>query len=159
MELIPKEKQRIHEEEKARLDTLQKKLQRYICILTLILIAISIVVIAFFPGLFNKMDHSSSNIQDIHIGSEAKLYKDNGDQIPLASDKETYEEMIRAAAIKDEYGWKALILDKRIFLVNSETKILILDSKDVSLKVRILEGNLIRQEGWVSSDTVKPLNY
>jgi len=165
MELTPEEKQKIYEEEKARLEAKQQVLaeqlkdikidkpnknQNYIGCLAIIGF---IIIVTIIICLVDKAP--SRPTSSIRIGSEAKLYQSEGHQIPAAIDYDIYEEMVNEAAAHDTIGWQQLILEGKLFVIDNDTKVLVLDSKGFALKVRILEGEYLGQVAWVSLDAVK----
>jgi hypothetical protein len=88
------------------------------------------------------------------IGEEAILHCEGGADklIMVTIDKDTYDEAWKAQRINDTHG--LLELNFKLFLVNNNTKVKVLDMDFGKRRVRILEGDKEGLAGWVPEEWV-----
>lgn len=91
------------------------------------------------------------------VGSEARLYGEGSAPFWVAVDEEAFEELMTAIAAKDNYGITELMLAGRVFIVQNNTRVLVLDQHAglAATKVRILEGENTGMAGWVPYEFVR----
>lgn len=106
------------------------------------------------PTPTNK-SQSSDEIKN--IGSEAKLHIDDVPYIFVAINKSSGQEMNKFFLANDSTGLAELQLGNRIFKVDNDTKVKILDVAvwDGLYEIRILDGSNAGKSGWTSTAFVK----
>lgn len=166
MELSPEERRRIYEEEKARLEA-QEQARKEIeagktkgkspsrTCLGVILFTIILAMIAVV--LCVSSDGKTTTESGPSVGSEARLYGEGSAPFWVAVDEEAFKELMRAVAAKDNYGITELMLAGRVFIVQNNTRVLVLDQHPglAATKVRILEGENAGMAGWVPHEFVR----
>lgn len=124
-------------------------------ILTLIIVLLCIVgaVVAF--GSNNSTQTSGNSSADsIGIGDEGRLYS-GADNIFVAIDQDSFDKLTAAAVAEDSYGITELMLQGKIFLVGSNTRVKVIDTSFAKTKVRVLSGDWTGSSGWVPYEWVK----
>lgn len=160
MPLTDEEKQKIYEEEKIRLVAQEKAKQESAkeagkkfgkgCLIFIgIFIAFSVLLtlLCSFTG--------TKNTQKSFVGSEASLCIENREVVPLAINKNSFDEFVNAAIANDTYGIANLIAAGKVFTVPNNTKVLIIEGSVGKVKVRILEGKHTGESGWVPKEWIK----
>lgn len=160
MELTPEEKQKIYAEEKVRLAAQEKaklesaneagkKLGKGCLIFVGVVIVFSVILtlLCSFNG--------TKNTQKSSVDSEACLYIENKEFVPLAVNENSFDEFVTAAIANDSHGITDLIAAGKVFTVPSNTKILIIERPVGKAKVRILEGKNTGDSGWVPKEWIK----
>jgi len=104
-----------------------------------------------------KTNQNQNSDEIKSIGSEAKLHIDNIPYIFVAIDKTSGQKMNKSFLANDSTGLAELQLGNRIFKVNNDTKVKILDIAgwDGLYEVRILDGSNAGKSGWTSTAFVK----
>lgn len=124
------------------------------------------ILIGMFAGDNNSNNSYSSNSdtktkstsKSVGIGDEGRLNDGSGDSVLVAVDKDTLDEMIKAAVAKDDYGYKQPYYEGRAYLVDKDTKVLVLERTwGGSIKFRILEGKHQNRIGWTPYEWVIPI--
>lgn len=81
---------------------------------------------------------------------------DNGGQITVAIDEAAYNELDKIMRAKDSIGYASMIIDGRAFVVQSPTRVLVLDNTYGLTQVRIKQpGKHLGKSGWVPREWVK----
>lgn len=111
------------------------------------------VIIVFSIIMLTEL--SACSVSNIGIGEEGRLYIDGSSPIGVSVDKESLNELISSIIIHDSSGIQNLILKGKVFIVEEDTRILVIDRGFTSTKVRILEGGNTGMAGWVPSEWVK----
>lgn len=175
MSLTPEERQKIYEEEKARLEARErvqaeadaqkkaeeerkkseeakakKKERRQGCFTLIVIIAGVWWWISSHPS--TPTSTPSAPTRELpKIGQERYLYK-----APFAAvDQKSIDAFEDAYFKKDKYGQMELITSGRIFEVADFTKVLILDHNTANSRVRILEGPYRGRAVWVRNEWIK----
>jgi hypothetical protein len=109
---------------------------------------LSVGIFILFFGIGNR--HVS-----VSIGNEGIL--DSGGEVtPVAIDQASYNAFSKARLAKDNTGITQLILQGRLFSVEKNTKVKVIDQETFVRKIRILTGKFKDEAGWVAADYVKP---
>jgi len=90
---------------------------------------------------------------NLKIGEEGRLVSDL-DEITVAIDEKALDDFIDAAIAKDTIGYTQMLNSGQLFLVPKNTKVLVLDNKLFTTKIRILEGEHYGKSGWVPFEKV-----
>jgi hypothetical protein len=120
-----------------------------------------ISVVALVVGYFSFCSGNSPSTQStqdsrhVGIGENARLSTGSPGQIPVAMDTEALDALNKAAAAKDEIGYRELFANGRMFAVDENTKVLVIDSGIFKTQIRILEGPYSGKSGWVPFEWVK----
>lgn len=91
----------------------------------------------------------SDSKSPITTGSEARLYVEGLDSIPIAADERALGELMTAISRKNGSQVDALVDSERVFRVVSNTKVRVLEMGAGKTKVRVAEGEYVMSEGWV----------
>lgn len=164
MELSPEERRRIYEEEKARLEAQEQTRKEIeaektkgrspsraclgIILITIVLTMIPVVLCVSSDGKTATESYPS-------VGSEARLYVEGEGPIMVAVDEGAYDELIDVVIAKDNIGLMNLMLAGKVFNVQNNTKVLVIDIGRFRTKVRILEGENWGMAGWVPYEFVR----
>jgi len=89
------------------------------------------------------------------VGDKAILHSDDGAPLLVGVDKEALEAAIDASVSGDDYAGTQLLLTGQLFLVDSGTRVLVIDLTLYYTKVRILEGPYAGTAVWVFEDKVR----
>jgi hypothetical protein len=93
------------------------------------------------------------------VGSEqplARLAIPGLNDVAVASDDRSLDELITALVRRDESGIESLIASGNAFRVNNNTRIRVLKiGSGAKTRVRIMEGENAMKEGWVAETWVK----
>jgi hypothetical protein len=82
-------------------------------------------------------------------GSDAKLYIEGLDSIPVAVDEKGLDELINALSKKDGDRIDALTKSGKVIKVAKDTSARVIEMTTGKTRVRITEGQYIMQEGWI----------
>jgi hypothetical protein len=85
----------------------------------------------------------------ISVGSEARLYVEGLDSIPIAADEPALGELMTALAKKDSSRIDDLADSERVFRVLRNTRVRVLQMGAGKTRVRVSEGEHVMSEGWV----------
>ncbi|MCJ7481482.1 MAG: hypothetical protein MUO31_00800 [Thermodesulfovibrionales bacterium] len=104
----------------------------------------------------NCSDNSSKSFESLGTGEMGRLVSEGGGTITLAIDKEALKEMIKTVLAKDRPGFNELYYAGKIFYVDSNTRVNVIDRAVGLSRVRILEGPQKDNAGWCDyKDVVK----
>ncbi len=92
---------------------------------------------------------------NLSVGSEARVAVGNRDSIMMAADERALDELVAALSANDTNRIGSLVESGRVFSVDSNTRVRILESGLGKLKVRVLEGASVVMEGWVPDRWVR----
>jgi hypothetical protein len=107
-------------------------------------------------GLYkSNISESDASSETTEPGTERLLNARELAIVYLGTSKEALMEFVKTVQAKDEIGLQQLILSRRLFTVQKNTRALILESNYPFLKVRVLEGPHITEAGWIDSTWVK----
>jgi hypothetical protein len=115
----------------------------FFCILIACVIAI---------GLGSNGSGSASS-PGIGIGQEGHLRSGSSTML-VARDKASFDAIVDASVAHDEFGAQELLLSGKIFVVSAGTKVRVLASSFPSKQVRILDGPMTGESGWVPTEWV-----
>ncbi len=90
----------------------------------------------------------------LSVGEEGRL-DIGGSKILVATTKANFDESIKLSVAKDNMGLANLALSGGAFLVDSGTKVHVIDMMTGARQVRIMDGQFIGQSGWVPMEFVK----
>jgi hypothetical protein len=113
------------------------------------LILLAMVLALFLVGCTND------NTSAISVGQNGILTRGSGTTSPVSTTKDIMDKFFKAYRINDTYEIGALVSSGQVFLVNHGTKVLVIDSGQYVLKVRILEGEHRGKAGWVPHEYVR----
>jgi hypothetical protein len=85
----------------------------------------------------------------VTVGSDARLYVEGLDPIPIAADEPALGELMTAFSKKDDSRIDDLAESGRVFKVPSETRVRVLQMGAGKIRVRVSEGEHVMSEGWV----------
>ncbi len=91
----------------------------------------------------------------LSVGSEAHLYVEGLNTIPVAADEKTLDELVGALAAKDENKINALTDSGSVTNVASDTRVQIIERGAGKMKVRIAEGQQLAKEGWIGERWIR----
>jgi ribosomal protein L40E len=114
-------------------------------ILLLILFAsfVAVMLIDFHPP-----PPRDSLVPSASVGDEVVLSVSSGKAI-VADSPENFERVVHLSVVGDNLGIAELALQGHAFLVDSGTRVKIIDSGIVKSEVRIMEGQFFGRSGWV----------
>lgn len=100
--------------------------------------------------------------QTILVGDEATLVTSSGNSIMVTDDKESYEKIISAAAIKDEEGFGDALLSGNVRYLPSGLRVRVIEYGGLLsdlLKVRVIDQNseFYNQKAWCLELNLKPV--
>ncbi len=155
MELTPDEKRKIYEEEKARIEAREKiqetKKIKKSPIVTGIIYLLSIMLIIAIISLC-----TSESTPKVNIGSTAVLHNPSSWRVWMPIDKYTDREFTKALANEDEYKISKMVSEGKILHISNYTKVKIIGFPAIEkVRVRILEGEYLGQEGIVCTGEIK----
>lgn len=81
--------------------------------------------------------------------SEVRLFVGAMNPIPVAVDERALDELMSALAMRNNERVEELIQARKLFRVEKNTRVRILEAGSGKLKVRILEGDSVTLDGWV----------
>ncbi len=125
------------------------------------ILAIAIAIIALVASRSSTSSPSSNSVssgdkrQGITIESDAKLFIQGLDSVPVAVDEKTLNELIGALSTKDGAKLDALTQSGKVFDLPANTKVLVLQKNEGKVQVRISEGSRATTEGWVAEPWVR----
>jgi hypothetical protein len=145
----------------------QKKTKSVVTILGLVVIVAiaAFIAIQWFgsknrPSDVNKSDPGAAETAGAAaggggVGSEARLSVGSLASIPVAVDEKSLDELMSALPTKNDERVEQLIQSGRVFRVNRNTKVRIIEFGPGRIKVRVLEGDNIMREVWVPERWIK----
>jgi hypothetical protein len=86
-------------------------------------------------------------------GGDGLLRSRGGGRLPVADDWDAYDDLLSADP-RDEYAMRELLLSGRVFAVEDGTEVLVIESRGLSYRIRILEGAYAGRDGWVPGEFV-----
>lgn len=118
----------------------------------------TIICLIFFVKLtyFNTkhIEIKNKSIEPISIGDTAVI-TNNTSTTFLATTKDNYEIMRKAVVANDNIGLTNMVFSGSLFMVEANTKCLLLDISYPMRQVRIMEGTYFGKAGWVCYECVK----
>jgi hypothetical protein len=131
------------------------KAAQVIGVAVILFVVVSLIIWIANGGLY-KSNVSESDIPAVpKIGTERLLNAHELSIVYVGTSKEALMEFVKTVQAKDEIGLRQLVLSRRLFAVEKNTRALILENDDPFLKVRILEGSHITEAGWIDLTWVK----
>ena len=92
---------------------------------------------------------------NLQAGSEASLYVNGLDSIPVAVDEQALSELMMEFPAGRSERVEALVQAGKVFRVDNDTRVRILEVGSAKLKIRALEGGNLTLEGWVPERWVR----
>ncbi|MFY9609843.1 MAG: 6-pyruvoyl-tetrahydropterin synthase-related protein, partial [Blastocatellia bacterium] len=83
------------------------------------------------------------------VGSETRLYIKGQMWVPVAVDEKTLDELIDALSTRKTDNLETLADSRRMFRVDNDTRIRILEIGSGKVKVRVVEGPHVTMDGWI----------
>ena len=96
---------------------------------------------------------ASSASERVGVGEEGDV-KSSANKTVIATSEASFDALIKASVANDTMGIAQLVLDGRAFAVENGTKVLVIDRTTGARQVRILEGELIGETGWLPMEFV-----
>ncbi|HNQ79119.1 MAG TPA: hypothetical protein PKJ37_10550 [Acidobacteriota bacterium] len=170
VDLTPQEKQKIYAEEKVRLEAQerlkaeaeQKKSGENVTGCSVLIIIAIAAVILFFMFDCGKNNDAPTAKSDTYTanglkspGYKGKLYSSAAQTTLVAVDKKVLSELTRTLSSHDETGYYELLLSGKVYEVDNNTSVLILQTQYGAYEVRILEGERKNEKGWVFDGNLK----
>lgn len=114
-----------------------------------------IALLVFIVGLF-KGGGSSPTTQSLApgIGQQAVLNDNTNGLVYVAKTEAALDALLSAIQAKDKVGFTNALM--QTYGCKQNTKVLVIDRKMFKRKVRILEGEVANESGWVPDSWVKP---
>lgn len=98
----------------------------------------------------------SRNSTPIEVGREYRIASDPLKQFPIAVDYGARDELLKAERAGDDAGMLDLINAGRVFLVNSGTKVLVLERYIETSEIRVVEGEHAGRKGVIINEWLFP---
>lgn len=114
--------------------------------LAIVMAGIAFVIIR--PGPKRAPQSVSRTRAAQSVGTEVRLYLQGRNEINVATDEKTLDDLIRALSARTDEV-QQLIQSGRVFTVPNDTRARIIETGFGKTKVRIIEGDKILSEGWV----------
>lgn len=93
--------------------------------------------------------------QSPNVPRGAMLHLDGVASIPIAVDEGALNELMNALPARDDAKVDALVQSGRLLRVANDTSVRVLESAEGKTKVRVLEGEHLMAEGWVSERWIR----
>ena len=134
-----------------------KKNKSFPCLALIIIIIIIIIVAIWILGSSSVSQNgggsNTSSSNSPSIGEKGRLHSGSG--YALAADNlTTLDELVSAANANDMYGIRELIAQGRVYRVEDETPVLVIDKSFPATQVRILSGVYAGYSCWVPYEFV-----
>ena len=164
MDLTPEERERIYEEEKARIEarhaietrtaTRESAKRRR----TTVVLLLGAVAIVYACTVLTRTQPAPTFSPPKMFGERVKIGEEghlrNG--AAVAADPLTLENWTKALQANDKYGLAHLGGEGRVFWVGPGTRVLVIDKDSQGIRVRLLDGKKVGEAGWVASGDVNP---
>jgi hypothetical protein len=171
MDLTPEERERIYQEEKARVEArealeLQARRKKVAqdkqrqqrttlgCLLS------TLVVVAAFILLSKSGSQPNSSGPPpppaMKEGQTGRIDAQGGQSVIAAIRKEIFDQVAHAQRVNDRMGMAKIVLAGGAFLVDGGTRVLIINESGDLYEVRVLEGPMLARSGWVLKQWVRP---
>lgn len=104
--------------------------------------------------------NQKSDTVSLQVGEEGILKPSDLNSVYLAVDEQAYDELSKALLATDTQGVADLLIKGKIFEASGGSKVLVIDSKTFSRKVRILEEvsnsntKAVGEAGWIPYEWV-----
>ena len=129
------------------------KIKKILLGLFIFIILVIIISIAFNQSGSNQ--NTTTNIATISIGDTVYLFTSVDQDVLIAVTRDDLTEIIKLAHAGDTLGMTQMVLQGRAYFVKPNTKALVIDSEVAVRKVRIYEGDMIGETGWVPFEFCK----
>jgi hypothetical protein len=96
----------------------------------------------------SKNSSINAETSDRSVGADARLFLEGRNSIFVAVDEKAFNELINALS-SGGAGVDALIESGKVFTVQNNTRVRILEIAGAKNKIRVIEGEKIMREGWV----------
>jgi len=95
------------------------------------------------------------NFDARHVGSRGFLRVGNGEPVLIASTKDAFDQMTKAAIAGDTVGLRQLMLAGLVRTVPSGTRVLVIDQGMYTRQVRFESGDLTGQTAWIAYEHIQ----
>ncbi len=112
------------------------------------------IFIVFALLVYSYVMTAVSMTDQVSVGNEGYLYS-GGDLTVVCLSEKCLDQWLSARRAKDETGQSYLINSGGVIAVKSGTKVLVLERKTFTTKIRIKEGDDAGIAGWVTMGNVK----
>ena len=132
-----------------------KLIEKKTIVIAVALAIIAAIIVAIIASRSNQKGVGDSAAgagarrSSLLVGSEARLYVEGLNSIPVAADEKILDELVGAMAAKDGNKLNALNNSGSVTNVASDTKIQIIERGSGKIKIRIAEGQHQAKEGWI----------
>lgn len=130
------------------------------CVVALVVVAIVVLVgIAASNGSLDTTTTSQGLPEGSGgggVGAEGVLRVEGADAVTLARTKDDFDAFQKAHLANDDYGIRALFNSDRIFNVQRDTDVRVIDRSLTLYQVRVLSGPHEGESGWVVVEEVVP---
>jgi hypothetical protein len=118
---------------------------------------VCIILVILFGLLKVHVGLSSSDndfFSETKIGSQVSVYNSTGDYAVVAVDEDSFNRLLDAAYAKDTTTMKVMFLGGKLFTVDNNTPVLVLDKAVFKhlqsvFKIRVLKGQNADKVGWL----------
>jgi len=104
-------------------------------------------------GTQSSRSQASSRV--LSVGDEGRLHAGNLSTVTIAVDEDAYSELDDVFIAKDEHGYQQLQLRGKIFSVENDTRVLVLENRFAKVRVRFLDGTKKGRDGWIPREWLK----
>ena len=126
-----------------------------IALVPLLVIGFSLALIGTFSLVSAPKETAKAGIESfVAVGQPGRLLGDIGGVV-LAATEEAIDKAMAASAENDTDSFGALIKSGQVFMVDDETKVLVVDEKSGLKKVKIIDGPYSGKTGWAPSELVQ----
>lgn len=106
-------------------------------------------------GVRRESSGSDNTARGAGVGSETRLYIKGQTSVPLAVDEKTLSELIDALSNRKTDNLETLTQSGRVFRVDNETRVRIIEIGSGKVKVRVIEGPHVTLDGWIQERWVR----
>jgi hypothetical protein len=115
---------------------------------------IVLLIIAVYYMSDNSTDKTALDKASVGVGERGVLRAGDLSEIAVAADREALTAATKAANAKDTIEYANLAASGRLFLVDKNTAVNVIDSGIGVRRVRILEGPHMAKSGWIPVEWV-----
>lgn len=121
-------------------------------------VIVSWVTISVLNNDSEEPSSAQSQVVYASVGEEGVLDPKSGDEEWLvAVDEEALDALTDASVARDSYGISELLMAHKLFAVPVNTRVKVIDTTATKTKIRVLEGDQMGKDGWVSYEfVIKP---
>lgn len=150
--LFPKDRRRIYEEERIRLEV-QEEYKRQQGKKMAVFMSLGCLTLFLAVGGFFAMAYYVSKSEEIPVGSEVRLYSSSG-KFGVPVDLDAFMEYRHALGADNKDTIMRLILSGRVVLVDSGTRAKTISDGPTIYKVSILDGKHAGRTGYLEDEWI-----